>query len=162
MLTSAPTPTRSSSDELVQAIARQVNCADDDERILSHLRTVFRVIRNRASFEQSLRFLEMLPMPFKITFLNDWHIVPHAPSLIRSLDEWADEVLRHEQLHPMQNRTEARRILLAIFAVLGKTIDRDTLHGSLGFVAPEVRIQLLKEQDQPERYQYADTCIWLS
>ena len=147
------------TDELIQDIARQAN-SNDDERALSHLRTVFRVIRNRASFEQSLRFLEMLPMRFKVLFLNDWHIVPHVPSPISSLDEWADEMLEYEQLHVIQNQAEARRILRAIFAVLSQRVSSDKLRHSLSFITPEVQAQLLEEQ--PERYHYADTCIWLS
>ena len=160
MLSPTPAPPYSSSNELIHDIARQANYSDDDERVLSHLRTVFRVIRNRASFEQSLLFLETLPMPLKVIFLNDWHIDPHAPSPISSLDEWADEVIHYEQLHPVQGREEARRILQAIFMVLDRRIDSNTLRASLSFVTPEVRAQLLG--DQPERYHYADTCIWLS
>ena len=159
MVSSLPSA-RPSVKELIEDIAHQANCPDDDERILSHLRTVFRVVRARASFEQSLRFLEMLPLSLKVTFLNDWHIVPHPARPIESLDEWADEVLQHEQQHVMHDQDEARRMLRAIFTVLGRKISSDSLRRSLSFVAPEVVDQLVNPPQ--ERYHYSDTCIWLS
>lgn len=156
-----PTPPPSASiAELISDIAQQADCPHDDERILSHLRTIFRVIRTRASFEQALRFLEMLPLPLKVTFLNDWHIVPHPSRPIESLDEWADEIQRNEQQHPIHDREEARRVLRAIFSVLNRKVNKDTLYRSLSFVSPEVRAQLTEAPS--ERYHYSDTCIWLS
>ena len=160
MLPFSSTPARSAPDELIHDIAQRAHYDDDDERALSHIRTVFRVIRHRASFEQSLRFLEMLPMPFKAIFLNDWHIALQPPAPITNMDEFADEMLRYEQQHVMPDRTEARRVLRAIFGGLSHTVGSDLLRNSLDFVTLEVRAQLL--EDQPERYHYADTCIWLS
>lgn len=147
-------------DELIHKVAQRANYPNDDERALSHLRTVFRVVRNRASFEQSLRFLEILPVSLKAIFLNDWHIVPQSPVLITSIDEFADEVCQREQQHLIRDRAEARDILRGVFGVLSQYASGDTLHDGLSFIAPDVRDQLVKAQ--PERYHYADTCIWLS
>ena len=147
-------------EELIHEVAQRANYPNDDERALSHLRTVFRVVRNRTSFEQSLRFLEMLPVSLKAIFLNDWHIIPQSPALISSIDEFADEVRQREQQHLIRDLAEARNILRAIFTVLSQHATGDTLHEGLSFIAPEVRAQLVKAQ--AERYHYADTCIWLS
>ena len=161
MLPLTPTPAYSAQlDELIRDVAQRANYPNDDERALSHLRTVFRVVRNRTSFEQSLRFLEMLPVPMKAIFLNDWHIVPQAPAPIRTIDELADEVCKHEKQHLIRDRAEARRILRAIFTVLSRNTSRDAISDGLSFVSPETRAQLIK--DHRERYHYSDTCIWLS
>ena len=159
-LPTQPSPYAAQLDELIHEVAQQANYPNDDERALSHLRTVFRVVRNRTSFEQSLRFLEILPVSLKAIFLNDWHIVPQSPTPIRSMNDFADEVCQHEQQHLIRDQTEARAILRAIFTVLSQHASGDALHDGLSFIAPEVRDQLTK--DHPERYHYADTCIWLS
>ena len=159
MLPYSPPPTLSVSDGLIRDIAQEAHCPNNEGRIRSHLTTVFRVIRYRASFEQSLAFLEVLPTPFKAIFLDNWHIVPHAPATINSLDEWADEVVRHEQSYPLRDRTKAQDMIRAIFGVLSNRVGHEVLRDRLDFLAPEVRVQLV---EQPAPYQYADTCIWLS
>ncbi len=147
-------------DEFIHKVAQRANYFNDDERALSHLRTVFRVVRNRSSFEQSLRFLEMLPVALKVIFLNDWHIAPRAPVPVSSLDELADTVLQHEQNHPMRDRAEALRVLRAIFDELANVIPPETLHEGLGFLPASARNQLVGSSNAT--YQYSDTCIWLS
>ncbi len=147
-------------DAFIRKVAHRANYFNDDERALSHLRTVFRVVRNRSSFEQSLRFLEMLPVALKIIFLNDWHIAPRAPVPISSLDELADAVRQHERNHIMRDRAEALRVLRAIFDELATVVSSDTLHDALGFLPASARNQLVGSSTAT--YQYSDTCIWLS
>ena len=159
MIPNPPIPRYSAQlDEFIHKVARRANYSNDDERALSHLRTVFRVVRNRSSFEQSLRFLEMLPVALKVIFLNDWHITPRAPVPIGSLDELADAVRQHEQNHPVRNQEEALRVLRAIFDELASLVSYDTMHDGLDFLPASARSQLVGTPP----YQYSDTCIWLS
>ncbi len=146
-------------DEFIRKVAQRANYFNDDERALSHLRTVFRVVRNRSSFEQSLRFLEMLPVALKVIFLNDWHIVPGAPVPVSGLDELADAVLQHERSHIMRDQAEALRVLRAIFNELASIVSPDALHEGLSFLPASARFQLV---GSAATYQYSDTCIWLS
>lgn len=157
---SFPLPDFTTPDDVVYRTADRVPYVDGDERALSHRRTVFRVVRDRASFEQSLRFLEMLPLPLKVIFLNDWHITPHAPDPIHSLDEWAEAVQRAERRYPLRSRAEARRAVRAVVEALHAQVDSDRLYDSLSFVSPELRDQLLGSRSNG--YHYHDTCIWLS
>lgn len=161
-MTPSPPPPNylSQLDEFIRKVARRANYFNDDERALSHLRTVFRVVRNRSSFEQSLRFLEMLPVALKVVFLNDWHITPRAPAPINSLDELAEAVRQHEQNHTMRDREEALRVLRAVFAELASTCSPDALRDGLSFLPLSVRSQLVEAP--AATYQYSDTCIWLS
>ena len=157
----APPPQYSAQlDGFIRKVAYRANYFNDDERALSHLRTAFRVVRNRSSFEQSLRFLEMLPVALKAVFLNDWHITPRAPAPISSLEELADAVRQHEQNHPMRDRAEALRVLRAIFDELANVVPPETLHEGLGFLPASARNQLV--EPSATGYQYLDTCIWLS
>ena len=159
MTSSPPLPKYSAQlDAFIRKVAQRANYVNDDERALSHLRTVFRVVRNRSSFEQSLRFLEMLPVALKIIFLNDWRIAPRAPFPINSLDELADAVRQHEQNHPMRDQAESVGVLRAIFAELASIVSPDSLHEGLGFLPASARSQLVSTAT----YQYSDTCIWLS
>jgi uncharacterized protein (DUF2267 family) len=161
-MTPSPPPPRYSAqlDEFIRKVAYRANYFNDDERALSHLRTVFRVVRNRSSFEQSLRFLEMLPVALKVVFLNDWHIAPRAPAPIRSLDELAEAVRQHEQHHTMRDQAEALRVVRAIFDELASIVSPDTLLDGLDFLPASARAQLVVPP--PAAYQYSDTCIWLS
>ena len=158
--TPPPPPYSAQLDGFIRKVAYRANYFNDDERALSHLRTAFRVVRNRSTFEQSLRFLEMLPVALKVIFLNDWHIAPRAPAPISSLEELADAVQQHEQNHPMRDRAEALRVLRAIFDELASIVSPDTLHNALGFLPASVRNQLVGSPNVT--YQYSDTCIWLS
>ncbi|MGB3781137.1 MAG: DUF2267 domain-containing protein [Tunicatimonas sp.] len=161
MTPSPPLPKYSAQlDEFIRKVAQRANYFNDDERALSHLRTVFRVMRNRSSFEQSLRFLEMLPVALKIIFLNDWHIAPRAPVPINSLDELADAVRQHERNHIMRDQAEALRVLRAIFDELASIVSYNSLHEALGFLPVSTRSQLVSSSTAT--YQYSDTCIWLS
>ena len=159
MLPSAPPPALSLPNEFIGHISQYTTGTREPEQIVAHVRAVFGVIRQRASFEQSIRFLEILPIPLKVVFLSDWHIVPHAPSPLRSVDEWADEMLRLAYQPALKDREEAQGILLAVFRMLDEHVGGDTLRRGMSFVAPEVLSQLL---DHPEHYHYADACSCLS
>ena len=161
MTPSPPLPKYSEQlDAFIRKVAHRANYFNDDERALSHLRTVFRVVRNRSSFEQSLRFLEMLPVALKVIFLNDWHIAPRTPTPISSLDELADAVRQHERNHTMRDQAEALRVLRAIFDELASIVSPDSLHEGLSFLPASARSQLVRSSSAT--YQYSDTCIWLS
>ena len=161
MIPSSPFPKYSAQlDEFIRKVAQRANYFNDDERALSHLRTVFRVVRNRSSFEQSLRFLEMLPVALKAVFLNDWHIAPRAPAPISSLDELAEAVRQQEQNHTMRDQAEALRVVRAIFDELASIVSPNTLLEGLDFLPASARSQLVGSS--PAAYQYSDTCIWLS
>lgn len=161
MTSRPPLPAYSAQlDEIIHQLAHRAHYFSDDERALSHLRTVFRVVRNRSTFEQSLRFLEMLPVALKVIFLSDWHIVPRAPVPIDSLNDLADAVRQQEQNYPMRDRAEALRVVQAIFDELASIISPNALRDGLGFLPASVRSQLV--EPSATDYQYSDTCIWLS
>lgn len=162
MTSSPPLPEYSAQlDDFIHKVAQRANYFNDDERALSHLRTVFRVVRNRSTFEQSLQFLEMLPVALKVIFLSDWHIVPRTPVPINSLEELADAVQQHERNHPVRSQEEALRVVRAIIAELSGVVAADALREGLGFLPPRVRSQLLKVPEALT-HQHSDTCIWFS
>lgn len=156
----APPPYSAQLDAFIHKVAQRAHYRNDDERALSHLRTAFRVVRNRSTFEQSLQFLEMLPVALKVIFLSDWHIVPRTPVPINSLDELADAVREHEQNHPMRDREEALRVLRAVFDEIASVVPANALRDGLGFLPARVRSQLVEAS--ATEYQYSNTCIWLS
>lgn len=145
-------------DRMLQKLSEYAGHSDPD-LTRQNLMSVFRVIRTHASFEHSLQFIEILPLPFKMLFLDEWRIQASATQSLRSIDEFAEAVVRSSH-NLIATPTEARQLLYKVFTFLGQFSTRTQMQSGLSFLPPEFRALLIT--DPTLKYQYSDTCIWLS
>ncbi|WKN43861.1 DUF2267 domain-containing protein [Tunicatimonas pelagia] len=145
-------------DDLLNKLSLHTGHSDLAENY-HHLKVIFDVIRQHASFEEAVKFNEMLPLPFKAIFLDGWQISSRESRSFKSIDQVAEIVVRQSD-HTLSTVTEARQLLRKVFTFLGQQTSPGQMREGLSFLPSEFRALLL--QDPNLRYTYSDTCIWLS
>nr|WKN36891.1 DUF2267 domain-containing protein [Tunicatimonas sp. TK19036] len=124
-----------------------------------YLKTIFLVIRQRAYFEESLKFIEILPVPVKAMFLDGWQIQEIAPRPFRNMDDFAETVVRSSN-RAIANPLQARQLLRKVFTFFGQLTSQEQMKEGLSFLPNDFHALLMS--DPSLKYQYSDTCIWLS
>ena len=79
------------SDFLVE-LAQELGLPNDKDHAYHVLRTFFHVLRKRLSTAQSFGFIDLLPLPLKAVYVDGWHILRQAESLVE-LDDFEAEML---------------------------------------------------------------------
>ena len=123
-----------------------------------HLKIIFDVIRQYSSFEEAIKFNEILPLPFKAIFLDAWHIPSGDRQSFESIEQLAEVIAQHE--YSDLSTADARQLLRKVFTFLGYFTPPKRMQEGLSFLPSEFRSLLL--HDPSLRYAYSDTCIWLS
>ncbi len=136
--------------------------AEEPEEAVKALRTVFGVMRNRFTFEESLEFIELLPLCLKALYLDGWRISKNAPEPFYSLEDLMDEIIAHavESHWYRSSRNELRRVLIAIFQMIGAYANSAEVKEEIRFL-PEDMLYYLYTPGAPAK-PYTDTSIWLS
>lgn len=125
---------------------------------------IFSVMRNCISFEDSLEFINLLPLPFKAIYLNGWHIGNASHTKINSLEELIDEITASPFVHEgwyNSNRDDLREILKALFDVIGNYIGRNIEKPELSFLPNDIQYFILHYHTEADNSS-SETSIWLS
>ena len=142
-------------DELLQQTAREFGWTKDTHQFLEMVRSVFIAIRNRLSFESSLLFLNLLPLPFKALYINNWTISERAPDPLQNMDDLIDEVINcnpklitecKPKLITKLNgdREFVKHLVEAVFRVIGYHVSKADLETEMSFLPEDVRLYLEK------------------
>ncbi|MEM9834336.1 MAG: DUF2267 domain-containing protein [Bacteroidota bacterium] len=124
-----------------------------------YLKIIFDVIRQHSTFEESIKFNEMLPLPLKAIFLDGWHIPSGDVPRFENMNHLAQIVVERSN-HSISSIAQARQLLRKVFAFLGQYATPTQRRDGFSFLPSEFRVLLL--QDPGLKYAYSDTCIWLS
>ena len=150
-------------DELMLQVAHQlknVESIEDAKRITG---MVLRAIRNRLNFENSLRFLNLLPLPLKAIYVDGWTLRDNTPHVLETTQDLVNEMTRSQNLFsPTQRDIEnAMEAIQAIFRVISLHISRHELEMMLELMSPT-----LKQELENKSYHFSndspDTSVWLS
>lgn len=145
-------------DRLLGKLAQHTGYPDPDTN-RKYLQTIFRVIRKHASFEEAIKFNDMLPLPLKALFLDGWNIQLARHKPLRSIDDLAESVVEYSN-HAVGSPTEARQLLRKVLTFLSQFTSPNQMGESLSFLPVGFRSLLMKDPDL--KYARPDTCIWLS
>ncbi len=145
-------------DYLLNKFSLHTGNSDPTENY-QYLKVVFDVIRQNTSFEEAIKFNDMLPLPFKAIFLDGWHISYGTNPSLNNINQLA-EMMMAKSGQRLSNAAEARQLLRKVFAFLGQLTSPSQIKEGLSFLPEEFRSLVL--QDPGFRYAYSDTCIWLS
>ncbi len=139
-----------------------MHCAENPVEAVQALRTVFGVMRNRFTFEESLQFIELLPLSLKALYLDGWRISKTTADQFYSLEDLVDEIIAHatESHWYRSNRDELRQVLIAIFQMIGAHAGAAEARENLCFL-PEDMLYYLYTPGVAAK-PYTDTSIWLS
>ncbi|WKN31098.1 DUF2267 domain-containing protein [Porifericola rhodea] len=151
-------------DELVLQVASQMDRPDDLPCAEKAVNAVLLAVRNRLTFEQSIRFLNYLPLPFKAIYIKDWQVNDRIPDKIDSMNEFIDEVYKLEPALCPNNYKEINEIKLAIkavFKVIGLHISNVDLKKELRFLPDDLRLYL-EAEGVSLKSNIIDSSIWLS
>jgi uncharacterized protein (DUF2267 family) len=151
-------------DELVLQVASQMGQPEDLNCASSAIDAVLRAVRNRLSFEQSIKFLNLLPLPFKAVYIKDWNVNDHVPDRIDSMQDFIDEVHR---LAPdlcsdrYKDNSVFKKAIKSVFKVIGLHVSNQDLKKELLFLPDDLRIYL-EAEGVSLKSNTLDTSIWLS
>jgi len=145
-------------DRLLGKLAQHTGNSDAEAN-QKLLQTIFRFIRRYASFEEAIKFNDMLPLPLKALFLDGWNIKLSGNKSVKNIDELAEAVVKYSD-DTISSPAEARQSFRKVIAFLSGFTTRNQLQASLSFLPTEFRSLLMKDPDL--HYARPDTCVWLS
>ncbi len=150
-------------DELMLQVAHQlknVESIEDAKRITG---MVLRAIRNRLSFENSLRFLNLLPLPLKAIFVDGWSLQDNAPHALETTNDLLDEMMQSQNLFTPSARDtrNAMEAVYAVFRVISLHVSRHEFEMMLELMSPALK-QELESKTYPHFNDSPDTSVWLS
>lgn len=151
-------------DEFANQLARCMHCSMDPEKAKHAFKAVFGAIRNRFTFEESLQFIDMLPLTLKAIYLDGWHIGVNMPEPPHSMEELIDDIVTREQAESNwynSSRDELRNIIKAIFQIIGTHVAQADMDKSMSFLPMDMQ-QYLRQGNLEVENTYTDTSIWLS
>jgi len=127
------------------------------------VRAVLHTIRRQLKFEQSLCFLNQLPLPLKALYIDHWDTQESATPL-ETLEELIDEIEREYPLL-MQDIQHDRQLVRQTFLAVGKLTDHP-IHLPINEVDDSTdRKNITSTENQPLHYSEFETTessIWLS
>lgn len=150
-------------DELMLQVAHQlknVESIDDAKRITG---MVLRAIRKRLNFENSLQFLNLLPLPLKAIYVDGWALQDNAPNALESIEDLVEEIMRSQNLFTPNERDTRNSLesVQAVFRVISLHTSRHEFEMMLELVSPSVKRDL-QDKTYPFFYDSPDTSVWLS
>jgi len=151
-------------DELVSKVATQMNRPDDPDCGTNAINAVLRSVRNRLTFEQSIKFLNLLPLPFKAVYIKDWKVNDHVPERINTMQSFIDEVYKVAPnlcSDGFQDDQLIKLALKAVFKVIGLHVSNQDLKKELHFLPDDLRLYL-EAEGVSIKSNALDTSIWLS
>lgn len=151
-------------DELVGQVASEMNRPDDPKYALRSIEAVLNAIRNRLTFEQSVNFLDLLPLPFKAVYIKDWNVQDHVPERINSMREFIDEVCKVDpELCESEyvDHAKVKDAIRSVFKVIGLHVSKSDLEKELAYLPQDLKLYLEAEGVSLKSNAML-TSIWLS
>lgn len=152
-------------EEFAYQLARCMNCPNQPEKAVQALKDVFGIIRSRFSFEDSLEFINLLPLPLKAIYLDGWHIGESQPTQLHSMEEFIDEIVANQPKENNwynSNRDEVRNVLRHIFQIIGSYIAESEMEAKVSFLPQDMQYFLIHSNTGIENPVYTESSIWLS
>ena len=134
-------------DELLQQTAREFGWTRDEQQLLEMIKSVFIALRNKLSFEDSLLFVNLLPMSFKALYLNNWTISEQAPEPLQNMDDLVDEIIQCNSTFISNlkgDRASVKHLVEAVFRVISYHISKADLETEMSFLPEDVKLYLEK------------------
>ncbi len=125
---------------------------------------IFGVIRRCLSFEDSLEFINFLPLSFKAIYMNGWHVGNSSYTSISSMEEMIDEIVASPFVQHgwyNGNRDELREILKVVFDLIGNHIGKSVARPQLSFLPNDIQYFIMHYHTEADRSS-SETSIWLS
>lgn len=151
-------------DELVEKVASEMKRPDDKRFALRSIEAVLTAIRNRLTFEQSVSFLDLLPLPFKAVYIKDWNIQDHVPERIVSMQDFIEEVCKVAPdvcVTEYQDDEKVKSAIKAVFRVMGMHVSRKNLEKELSYLPQDLKLYL-EAEGVALKSNAMLTSIWLS
>lgn len=156
-MTTSEAPLTTELSQLLHQLAIHIGYSDSASA--HHLQTIFRVIRQHSSFENAIKFNDMLPLPLKALFLDEWHTLHEVGKPFKSTNQLALAVVQ-ESNGTIHSSDEARQLIRKVLTFLGQLASPQQMKEGLSFLPSEFRSLLVR--DPSLKYAYSDACIWLS
>ncbi|WPP50805.1 DUF2267 domain-containing protein [Catalinimonas niigatensis] len=151
-------------DELILQVASLLDRPNDINCAARAVEAVLIAVRNRLTFEQSIKFLNYLPLPFKAIYIKDWKVNDRVPDRIESMNEFIEEVYRLDSTvcnNDYCEYQEIKKIVKAVFKVIGFHVSSEELKKELTFLPDDLRIYL-EAEGVSIKSNMVDSSIWLS
>lgn len=103
-------------NEFLNSLAKRLGNEDDRDRAARILRSVFHVLRNHLTVEESMHLIAQLPMALKGVYVEGWNIHKTGEK-VKTLEELANEVIREEGNVAWRDFSNLDEVIAAVKAV---------------------------------------------
>lgn len=151
------------ADEFVQ-LAERCPALSRPDTAKQAVTDIFGIIRKCLTFEDSLEFINFLPLPLKAVYLDGWQVGNASRTPINSLEELIDEIVMSPQGQRAwygSNRDTLREILKALFDVIGNHVGSHVNKPELSFLPSDIQYFMLQYHTEANK-PAPETSIWLS
>ncbi len=134
--------------EFLNNLAISLGDSEDKDRAGRILRSVFHVLRDHLTLEESFQFLSQLPMALKALYVDSWIPQKHVEKG-RTLTHFINEVISEDGGSSWRDFTSAEDVLDAVYAVfstLRKHVSEGELHNMEAVLPKDMKV-LLQKQD---------------
>ncbi len=151
-------------DELNSQVASLLDHSENLNYASRAAEAVLLAVRGHLSFEQSIKFLNFLPLPFKAIYIKNWNVNDCIPERINSMNEFFEEVYMFDPTlchNDYCDQNEIKKIVRAVFKVIGLHVSGENLSRELSFLPNDLRIYL-EAEGVAIKSNGSDSSIWLS
>lgn len=152
-------------EEFASQLARCMNCPNQPEKAVQAIKDIFGMIRSRLPFEESLEFINLLPLSLKAVYLDGWHIGDHPSVPFNSMEELIDEIIANRtEVNNWynSNRDELRNTLRALFQLIGAYVVETDMEININFLPQDIHYFIVHNHFEIENPADTDSSIWLS
>lgn len=103
-------------NEFLNILAEKLGDPTDRDRAARIVRSVFHVLRNHLSVEESMHLISQLPMALKGVYVEGWRIHQEHQK-VQSLEDLANEVIKEEGNVAWRDFSNIEEVLQAVRAV---------------------------------------------
>ncbi len=130
-------------EELLQQTGRELgnfNCTLDTLKVVT---LVLEAIRNRLTFEQSIRFVQLLPLSFQAIYLNSWEVQVNKPEKMEKIDDLIDTIIACDRRHLLgKDRKIIKKAIGSVLRVIGNHLSEIDMDTEIGFLPKEIHLYL--------------------
>ncbi len=109
-------------DEFLNRLSIRLGDEHNKTRAMRALRSVFNVLRQRLTTEESLQMITQLPIALKGLYVDGWKL-HHGKSHVKTIEQFAEKVARSDREAGRGDFYSEEEVMIAIHAVLETLAD---------------------------------------
>jgi uncharacterized protein (DUF2267 family) len=138
-------------NEFLHKLAIRLGDEENRERAGRVLRSVFRVLRNRLTIEESFQLMSQLPMAVKAVYVDGWRPI-HEFNRVKTLQEFGQAVMQEDGLSAWKDFSgvsDATDAIEAVVKTIAGYVSAGELHDVIAILPKELKVHFTEWAHTP-------------